>query len=292
MNPYPYDMRTAKTHTTIKSIVDNHDRALEALLKARADEFSERFILMSFNEQPRAIRRISKVISCSVDQTFVESPNRKAYSRANLDSRAAEEAEIDNQSLIKPGATDVTAGFYVSSGGIRGDVLPSKGERFDAHAANKKAKLTPKYQIGYAGNIAIRVDGERPGSNRFPNLIVAATMSIPNEGVSEEAVSLLRSVAKTGLTPGFAAADKEYFANAVFERLHDPIVAMGFTPSTDYRKDRTYISDATGGALYVNDAVVCPATQSRSKWRPMITSMESSTLPRSTPGGKRSRPTI
>lgn len=260
MNPYPYDMRSAKNHVTIKRLVDNHDHALAAILKARLDEFTERFLLMTFNAQPRDIRRVSKILSVSFDQTYLQSPTVKAYSRKKLNARAANEAAMNDQATLNPGPVDIATGYYVSSGGERGDSAPGATDQFDPLTANKRAKKDPEMRVGYAANFAVRVDGEKPGSERFPYLVVAATLSTPNEGVSEEAVSMLRSAAKTGLTPGFADADKDYFANAIFGRLHEPVVALGFQPLTDYRKDRQYLFDAPGGALYINDGIFCPGT--------------------------------
>lgn len=263
MNPYPYDMRYGKTHVTLKRLVDNHDHALAAILKSRLDEFTERFLLMTFNAQPRDLRRVSKIRSVSFDQTYLQSPTVKAYTPKTLNARAAEEARINDQAKLTPGAVDIATGYYVSSGGERGDSTPGGKDQFDPLAANKRVAKEPEMRVGYAANFAVRVDAEKPGSERFPYLVVAATLSTPNEGVSEEAVSMLRSAAKTGLTPGFADADKDYFANAIFGRLHEPVVALGFKPLTDYRKDREYLFDAPGGALYINDGLFCPAPRNR-----------------------------
>ena len=94
MNPYPYDMRHGKTHVTLKRLVDNHDHALAlaAILKARLDEFTERFLLMTFNAQPRTIRRVSKILSVSFDLPYLQSPTVKAYTPKTLNARAAKEA--------------------------------------------------------------------------------------------------------------------------------------------------------------------------------------------------------
>ncbi|MBG6213877.1 hypothetical protein RCH23_001671 [Cryobacterium sp. CAN_C3] len=41
-----------------------------------------------------------------------------------------------------------------------------------------------------------------------------------------------------GLEAGVGDADKQYWANSLAERLHEPAFNLGFTPSTDYRTDR------------------------------------------------------
>lgn len=122
----------------------------------------------------------------------------------------------------------------------------------------KKAK--DEYSWGWEANIAVRVDSEAPGSKRFPALAVAATLSLPNVGVAEEAVSLMRAAKATGLTPGVGDADKQYWANSLVERLHDPAFNEGFTPSTDYRIDRLGVQAGDHGAFYIEGAAYCPGT--------------------------------
>ncbi|TFD27759.1 hypothetical protein [Cryobacterium lyxosi] len=108
--------------------------------------------------------------------------------------------------------------------------------------------------------IAVRVDSEAPGQKRFPGLAVAATMSLPNIRVAEEAVSLMRATQALGLEPGVGDADKQYWANSLDERLHEPAFNLGFTPSTDYRVDRLGHQGGDHGALYIEGGTYCPAT--------------------------------
>src|SRR5690606_22089728 len=119
---------------------------------------------------------------------------------------------------------------------------------------------------GWEVNIAVRVDSESPGGNRFPQLAVAATLSMPNIGVSEEAVDLMRFALNTGLTPGLADADKQYWANALPARLHTPALEMGWTPSTDYRSDRLGPQSkknqlgSKSGVEFIEGMRLCPGT--------------------------------
>jgi len=109
-------------------------------------------------------------------------------------------------------------------------------------------------------NTSVRVDSEQPGSTRFPKIAMAATLSLPNIGVSEEAVSVMRFALDTGLPPGIVSADKQYFANATVERLHQPVADLGFTPSTEYRIDRLGVQGGKAGAEYIEGDVYCPGT--------------------------------
>lgn len=140
-----------------------------------------------------------------------------------------------------------------------------KGERVD----NQKSDIDQTapgrgewadYDWGWVANLAVRVDSEQPGSKRFPSLVVAASLSIPNMEVAEEAALLLESAATLGLAPGIADADKQYWANAKPFRLLQPALKTGFTPSTDYRSDRVGIKGGQHGALFVEGDVYCPST--------------------------------
>lgn len=74
------------------------------------------------------------------------------------------------------------------------------------------------YQWGLVANLAARVDAEAPGTQRFPGLIVAASLSLPTMGVAEEGAKLLAAAASFGLEPGLADADMQYFANVLPDR--------------------------------------------------------------------------
>ncbi|TFD36278.1 hypothetical protein E3T34_00970 [Cryobacterium sp. TMT1-62] len=254
-DPYPQERRRAKTHTEIQQILLSHDAQLADKKKARLDEFTKLFLVMTFNEQSRPIKRASNKIDISLDQTFIGTPTKKGYSRKNLRKRIAEEALVEGTGTLTRGPVDAFAGWHVKSGD-RTDALRGKA---DLTAPDGK-KPSTNYAWGWEANIAVRVDASHPGKKRFPALAIAATLSMPNVGVSEEAVSLMQAAKATGLEPGVADADKQYFANALVERLHNPAINAGFTPSTDYRVDRLGARGGDHGALYIEGGTYCPAT--------------------------------
>ncbi|TFC16536.1 hypothetical protein [Cryobacterium glucosi] len=255
MDPFPQERHRGKTYAEIQEILRTHDIQLEESRKQRLDEFSKLMLVMTFNEQSRPIRRASKKIDLSFDQTFVGTPTTKGYSRKNLARRVAEEAKVQEKKTLKPGPVDAFAGWHVSSG-PRTDA--AKGQ-VDLTTPDRKAS-TDEYRWGWEINIAVRVDSEEPGKHRFPALAVAATMSLPNVRVAEEAVSLMRSAKTLGLEPGVADADKQYFANSLPERLHHDAREEGFEASTDYRIDRLGPQGGDHGALYIEGGTYCPGT--------------------------------
>jgi hypothetical protein len=114
-------------------------------------------------------------------------------------------------------------------------------------------------------NIGVRVDAESPSSQRFPSIAVAATLSMPNVGTSEEAVTLMRHALGTGLAAGVADGDKAYWANALESRLHLPTRQLGFMPSTEYRIDRLGPRGGAHGAQYIEGERYCPGMPSALK---------------------------
>ena len=88
-------------------------------------------------------------------------------------------------------------------------------------------------------SLAVRVDTNPSNGRRLPPLVVSATLGIPAQDPAETALTLMRGAISTGLRPGIVDADLSYFDNTAPEKLHQPASDIGFTPSTDYRGDRT-----------------------------------------------------
>ncbi|PPL18634.1 hypothetical protein [Microterricola pindariensis] len=256
MDPFPQERWRAKTHTEIQQILNAHDSALELTRKARLDEFTKLFLLMTFNEQPRDVRRASRKIDLSFDQTYVGTPTTKGYSKKGLSRKVTEEAATADLRTLPPGPVDAYAGWHVRTG----ERTDNRRGELDTASPQTKGTTSTNYAWGWEANIAVRVDSEKPGSRRFPALAVAATLSLPNVNVAEEAVSLMRAAKATGLQPGIGDADKRYWANSLVERLHEPAFAEGFTPSTDYRVDRLGVQGGANGALFIEGGAYCPGT--------------------------------
>ena len=254
-DPFPQDRRKAKTYTEIQEILANHDHALEKKRKARLDEFTKLFLVMTFNEQPRAIRRASKKIDISFDQTYIQTPTTKGYSKKTLAKRVADETKAADTKTLTPGPVDAFAGWHVTSG-PRTDVPTGQPDLTTPKTKGSFSDSESKW--GWVANIAARVDSESPENPRFPMLAVAATLSLPNVRVAEEAVSLMKASKATELQPGIGDADKQYWANSLAKRLHDPAFNEGFTPSTDYRIDRLGVQGGDHGALYIEGGAYCP----------------------------------
>jgi hypothetical protein len=271
MDPYPMKRYVNLAFSQIRDVLEAHDANREKIARARLNQFTNALLLMTFNEQPRRLRRISKTLDISFDQTVIHSPTlSKHYSPKRLQEKiAAEVAAIESgdideiRRLSKTSTVDPFAGYHAKGETNRSDHKP--GTRDTTSPTGYTAKDT-EFTWGWEVNIAVRVDSESPKDARFPQLAVAATLSMPNIGVSEEAVELMRVALATGLKPGLADADKQYWANATVARLHKPANELGWTPSTEYRIDRLGPQGkdkqlgSKDGVVFIEGSRYCPGT--------------------------------
>ena len=243
MDPYPMKRYVNLAYSQIRDVLEAHDTNREKIARARLNLFTNALLLMTFHEQPRRLRRISKNLDISFDQTTIHSPTlSKWYTPKTLEAKiaaevaAVESGDIDEiRRLSRTSTVDPFAGYHAKTETNRSDHKPGTKDTTSPTASSAK---DTEYTWGWEVNIAVRVDSESPKNAQFPQLAVAATLSMPNIGVSEEAVELMRLALATGLKPGLADADKQYWANATVARLHRPAHDLGWTPSTDYKIDR------------------------------------------------------
>ena len=253
MDPFPQTPRNWLSYTEISETLAAHDPEREKVMKARLNEFTAAFLRMTFLQQPDRVRDERPSADLVIGQTFIPAAAGRGFSLRTLPDRVAEEAAGSvRPESVEP--VDIFAGWY-----SRGD-SPARGA---ASPAVVERKGGPHGHVdmawGRMANVAVRVDSATPRAPRFPNLVVSATLSMPNLGVSEEAVVLMRAALDTGLTAGVVHANKQYFATATMDRLHIPTSELGFTPSTDYRVNRLGVSERHhSGAEFIEGAAYCP----------------------------------
>lgn len=260
MDPYP-QRRVLHGLEARKCALDNFDAARSRVCKVRLDWFSNAFLQMSFMMQNRAIRRADMKLNISFDQTYIApvgtgsyTPERDAErlaaaTRLGTPTTPYEEKER-NKILGERGVLEVFAGLYVTNADKRDDPA---------------AASTKEWKWGWAANVAVRVTADPSTPAPFPLIVMALTFSIPNREVSEEAVLLMTSVVERGHKPGYAAADNQYFANALTDKLHEPTRALGFTPLTRYKRDRLGVRGGFAGAVQIEGEHYCPAMPSALK---------------------------
>ena len=271
MDPYPMKRYVNLAYAQIRDVLEAHDKNRERIARARLNQFTNALLLMTYKEQPRHIRRVSTQLDISFDQTVIHSPTLpKQYSPKRLEEKirdemaAIESGDMDEiERLSRTSTVDPFVGYHAKSEANRSDLTPgSRDSTSPARGYGRDVEFTWGWEV----SIAVRVDSKAPGSNRFPQLAMAATLAMPNIGVSEEAVELMRFALDCGLTPGLADADKQYWANALPSRLHIPARALGWTPSTDYRINRLGPQGkenqlgSKDGVEFIEGMRLCPGT--------------------------------
>ena len=255
MDPFLQTPRNSLTYTEISEVRAAHDPEREKVMKARLNEFTAAFLRMTFLQQPDRVRDDHPSADLVIGQAFIPAFSRRGFSEHTLTDRVAEEAAgIVRPETAKP--VDVFAGWYQrGDSAARGAANPAEVDR----KGSRHGRLDMRW--GWMANIAVRVDPATPRTPRFPKLVLSATLSMPDIGVPEEAVTLMRTALNTGLSAGIVHADKHYFASSKIDRLHLPTSELGFTPSTDYRIDRLGVSERHhSGAEFIEGATYCPRT--------------------------------
>jgi hypothetical protein len=111
MDPYPKSA-SARSYRQISALINDRDAVKESKMRARLQEFSESFILMTVAQQPPRLRDANPSIDLAIDQFFTPSPMMNGFSRGNLDQHVAEEAASVASVRFRP--VDVSADWHVS----------------------------------------------------------------------------------------------------------------------------------------------------------------------------------
>ncbi len=249
----------------------------------RLDRFTTRFLEMTFYMQPRRVRRAPKRknIDVAFDGTHVTSPLKKGmtHNETKLEARIEKERAEAAAGKPRPGPVEPHAGWYVKETEKRLDAAPGKAPQY--------VKET-EYFWGWNATLARRVFLEECDRKSAPQLIMAATLSMPGIGTAEAAAAVLASIVGAGHLPGIADADKEYWANALPERLYKPARKLGWEASTEYRIDNLgppAVTPASSSSKVAATAQQCRAGTSppaRTFWKARSTRRPTTSA--STPG--------
>lgn len=212
------------------------------------------FLNMTWYLQPRRVRRATKrkEVDVTFDGTHVSSPLTRGMTRdaKKLEARISEERIRTAQGKPTPGPVSPFAGWKVTDTAKRDDARPG---------TNPDSGSNEEYFWGWNATIARRVFLNKCDRTSAPSLILAATMGMPSIGTAEAATHVLTQIVEAGHLPGIADADKEYFANALPDRLYHPVRALGWQASTDYRVDRFTARPGHAGVIVVEGGQYCPA---------------------------------
>jgi hypothetical protein len=141
-------------------------------------------------------------------------------------------------------ASDPDGGWYVREGDHR-DREDDKGK--------------PLRKIAWALEATIATTARPPGAPpACPNLAIGLALARPGEDPGGTGARVLASAAARGHKTGWLGYDRAY-TQALPERFHLPVRALGYSPVMDYRDDQLGIQAGTGGALLVEGTWYCPA---------------------------------
>jgi hypothetical protein len=127
------------------------------------------------------------------------------------------------------------------------------------HREREDDKGRPLRKIAWALEATIATMARPPGAPpAHPNLAAGLAMTRPGEDPGGTGARVLASVAARGHKPGPLGYDRAY-TQALPERFHLPVRALGYQPVMDYRADQLGIQANTGGAILVEGTWYCPA---------------------------------
>jgi len=141
-------------------------------------------------------------------------------------------------------ASDPDGGWYVREGD---------------HREREDDKGKPLRKIAWALEATIATTARLPGTApACPDLAIGLALARPGEDPGGTGARVLASVAARGHQPGPLGYDRAY-TQALPERFHLPVRALGYSPVMDYRADQLGIQANSQGALLVEGTWYCPA---------------------------------
>lgn len=141
-------------------------------------------------------------------------------------------------------ASDPDGGWYVREGD---------------HREREDDKGKPLRKLAWALEATIATTARPPGAPpATPNLATGMAMTRPGEDPGGTGARVLSSVAARGHQTGWLGYDRAY-TQALPDRFHLPVRALGYRPVMDYRADQLGTQAHTQGALLVEGSWYCPA---------------------------------
>ncbi len=141
-------------------------------------------------------------------------------------------------------ASDPDGGWYVREGD---------------HREREDDKGKPLRKIAWALEATIATTARLPGTApACPDLAIGLALARPGEDPGGTGARVLASVAARGHQPGPLGYDRAC-TQALPERFHLPVRALGYSPVMDYRADQLGIQANSQGALLVEGTWYCPA---------------------------------
>lgn len=221
MDPHPDTKgkrRKMLRRTERQEILTARDLNLMRRRKERLDWFTQQYLQMTFTMQPRRLRRRQRTANISVDQTPVGVYTRRGNPKGEGTGEATKDTPVK----------EMDAGWY------------KKGD---------------EWVWGYAANFAVSTANTAGEKTNYPITIRGFTLSIPTQGVGDEAVKLAQQLVEAKHDAGRITFDKGYQGI----ELHKGLRRLGYSPVFDLKTDDFGLTElGQNGSIFVEGAHYCP----------------------------------
>jgi len=249
-------------------VLSLRDKNMTRLKLERNRWFTSAMLEMTIQSQPRHIRRAWKG-AISGDQSSIKAPSQlrpwKKKDGVEIPRyNATTREEIQRPVLeIDAGLYPVDKGAEIKDFDVATEVPKSETKRTPKELAEARAKAKANsnfhaWELSYMANILIQVR-DKPDDNH-PQLIIGASLGVPNKEVGEHTVAIIDSILDHGHKISRFTADRGYSGNVAKEDLHIQLKQRRIPFVMDYNTRQKGVQGQTHGALQVEGAHYCPAT--------------------------------
>lgn len=238
-----------------QAVISARDKNEMRLRQERGVTFAGAMLEMTFNAQPRRLRRAWKG-ALTVDQTSTRAPSQRGRRKKSVDT--------EEELIVYHLETGEEIPRLVLE--IDADWFPTKKSR-SAKVRNPNA-TDMDYNWEYMLTLVAQSQqtvGVKPG---HPMLIMGASLNKPNFEVGEEALRTIRSIQSRGHKISRLTSDLGYGGNLKVENWHQPLLDLGVPVLTEYKRlsqkdgkgGQKGIKGGKDGALQVEGNLYCCAT--------------------------------
>jgi hypothetical protein len=242
-----------------EAAITARDKNTSRIKRARLDWFTNAMLEMTFQAQPRWLRRRYKKLALSMDQTSVRAPSQKG--RRARDQTTGEEITRWNKKtgeIVHKMVLEIDADWYPVKSGIDKDRDIVLGKKADG---DLKTAANVAWEWVYMANLTLGVNENPREESQHPHLVLAASLSQPNKEIGREVITAVASLQERGHNISRLSTDRGYGPYLGVEDFHGPLKKMGVPLVMDYKKDQLGINGGHKlGGTQVEGAHYCPST--------------------------------
>lgn len=223
----------------------------QEMRKERAAKFNAEVMQMTFNMQPRWLRRIKWKGVATVDQTALHAVSQSRRRKMKNGKEIVVTRKADG-SLVERYVLEPDAGLY---------------PRKDSNVAREHAAESEAIELDqvFALSITMMSQAEPGEENKHPNLVLASSVSAPNKEVGAQVVRGIKHVKANNSDLDVIVGDGAYATGQSVENYHEPLRQLGIGVLTDYHgggDDRTQFGQKGGhaGSILTEGEFFCCAT--------------------------------